>query len=69
MNNTFEYKNKKGETWYLHTKTVTLTGGRRQKIYFFARNLRDGDTKVEYMPAGFMVFESTRSGMPMLKRV
>lgn len=58
--------NKSGETYYLHSKTVTLRGGRQQTIYFFARDVRDGS--LDAVPAGYMVMENSRTGLPMLKR-
>lgn len=57
---------KSGETYYLHSKTVTLRGGRQQTIYFFAREVRDG--ALDEVPAGYMVVENSRTGLPMLKR-
>jgi hypothetical protein len=58
--------NKSGETYYLHSKTVTLRGGRQQTIYFFARDEREGS--LNEVPAGYMVMENSRTGLPMLKR-
>lgn len=57
---------KTGETYYLHSKTVTLRGGRQQTIYFFARDVRDG--ALDEVPEGYMVMENSRTGLPMLKR-
>ncbi len=58
--------NKSGETYYLHSKTVTLRGGRQQTIYFFARDVRDG--ALDAVPDGYLVVENSRTGLPMLKR-
>lgn len=58
--------NKTGETYYLHSKVVTLRGGRKQTIYFFARDVRDGS--LDSVPAGYAVMENSRTGLPMLKR-
>ena len=60
------YVNKKGQTNYLHTRDVTLKNGRVQTIYFFARDVRDGSLSA--VPAGYMVVETTRTGMPVLKK-
>ncbi|MBI3261498.1 hypothetical protein HYZ64_03980 [Candidatus Berkelbacteria bacterium] len=57
---------KTGETYYLHSREVTLRGGRQQRIYFFARTVKDG--ALDDMPAGMMVMENSRTGLPMLKR-
>lgn len=63
----YSHKSKKsGETYYLHNKEVTLRGGRKQVIYFFARDVRDGS--LDAVPAGYMVVENSRTGLPMLKR-
>ncbi len=32
----YEFKNKKGVTFYLHSREVELRGGKKQTIYFFA---------------------------------
>jgi hypothetical protein len=62
----FSYTNKKGQTYYLHTRDVTLKNGRVQTIYFFARDIRDGSLSA--VPAGYMVVETSRTGMPVLKK-
>lgn len=66
MANAFSYTNKKGQTYYLHTRQVTLKNGRKQTIYFFARDVRDGS--LDAVPAGYKVVETTRTGMPVLKK-
>lgn len=58
--------NKTGETYYLHSRVVTLRGGRQQTIYFFARDVRDG--ALDAVPDGYTVMENSRTGLPMLKR-
>jgi hypothetical protein len=67
MANAYSYTNKKGQTYYLHTREVTLKNGRKQRIYFFARDVRD-KMSLEAVPEGYMVVETTRTGMPVLKR-
>lgn len=62
----FSYTNKKGQTYFLHTREVTLKNGRVQRIYFFAREVRDG--ALEAVPAGYEVVETKRTGMPVLKK-
>lgn len=63
----YQYKNKKGTTYYLHKKDVTLRGsGKRQTIYFFAKNERSG--AIDDLPQGFEVAENKRSGLPALRR-
>lgn len=62
----YSYTNKKGDTYYLHKKDVTLRGGRQQTIYYFAREVRDG--AIDEVPAGYKVVETERTGMPVLKK-
>lgn len=62
----FSYTNKKGVKYYLHSKDVTLRGGRKQTIYYFARDIRDG--ALDAVPAGYKVVETERTGMPVLKK-
>ena len=62
----FSYTNKKGQQYFLHTKEVTLKNGRKQRIYFFAREQREGS--LDSIPEGYKVVETTRTGMPVLKR-
>ncbi len=62
----YSQTNSKGQQYYLHMKDVTLKGGRLQRIYFFARDVRDG--AVEEMPAGYMSVENPRTGLLVLKK-
>jgi hypothetical protein len=64
--NAYSHTNSKGQTYYLHTREVTLKNGRVQRIYFFARDIRDG--ALEEVPEGYMVVETKRTGMPVLKK-
>jgi len=66
MAKAYGYTNGKGQTYYLHTQEVTLKNGRVQRIYFFARDVRAGS--LEAIPAGYMVIETKRTGMPVLKK-
>ncbi len=62
----FEFTNSKGTKYYLHFKDVNLKGGRQQRIYFFARDVRPGS--LEAVPDGYQVMETQRTGMPILKK-
>ena len=62
----FSFKNSKDVTYYLHFKDVNLRGGKKQRIYFFARDVRDGS--LDEVPAGYAVMETQRTGMPVLKK-
>ncbi len=57
---------KSGKTYYLHSKEVTLNGGRKQTIYYFAGDVRDN--AIDALPTGYVVMENTRTGLPMLKK-
>ncbi len=63
----YEYTNKKGVAYYLHSQVVTLKGtGKKQTIYYFAKK-----ENVEFsctMPAGYEVVETERTGLPVLKK-
>lgn len=62
----YEFTNSKGVKYYLHFKDVNLKGGRQQRIYFFARDVRPGS--LDEVPAGYKVMETERTGMPILKK-
>jgi hypothetical protein len=61
----YSYKNSKGNTYYLHSRETTLKNGRRQTIYFFAKEVKDG--ALNEVPGGYEVSES-RNGLPVLKK-
>jgi len=63
----YTVKSKKtGENYFLHSKDVTLRGGRKQTIYFFAREEKEG--VLNDLPTGYEVMENSRAGLLMLKR-
>jgi hypothetical protein len=63
----FAHTNKKGQTYFLHERMVTLRGNnRQQKIYFFSLSQKDG--ALDAVPAGWQVVETASSGMPVLKK-
>ncbi|HOP60923.1 MAG TPA: hypothetical protein PKZ60_05870 [Candidatus Saccharicenans sp.] len=62
----YEFKNKKGVTYYLHSREVELRGGKKQTIYYFARDIRPG--ALDQVPAGYKVVETAKTGMPILKK-
>lgn len=64
----FEYKSKKsGKTYYLHSKDVSLRGGRKSVIYFFAGKIKT-DEVLSKLPPGKEIVENPRTGLPMLKK-
>ncbi len=62
----FTQVNSKGQTYYLHEREVTLKGGRKQVIYFFGREAKEG--AIDALPEGYEVIENTRTGLPILKK-
>lgn len=58
--------NTKGQQYFLHMKDVTLKGGRLQRIYFFARDVREG--ACEALPSGYVSVENPRTGLLVLKK-
>jgi len=57
---------KSGKTYYLHSRNVTLRGGRQQMIFFFAQDIREG--ALDAVPAGYETMENARTGLPMLRK-
>ncbi len=64
----YTHTNSKGVSYYLHSKTVTLRGGKQQTIYFFAKDERPDDA-VEALPEGYGVQENIRNGFLTLKKL
>jgi hypothetical protein len=62
----YSYRNSKDQTYYLHGKEVTLQNGRKQQIYYFAREPKAGEA-LDDLPAGREVVENPRTGLPFLK--
>lgn len=63
----YQFKNSKGVTYYLHSRVVDLKGGRKQTIYYFAREIRPG--ALDSLPEGYKIVETPKTGMPILKKV
>jgi YHS domain-containing protein len=57
---------KSGKTYFLHSKEVTLRGGRQQVIYYFAG--AENENAIDDLPSGYVVMENSRTGLPMLKK-
>ena len=61
----YAHENKKGTTYYLNCKDVTLKStGRVQRIYYFSKDQRD--TACD-KPSGKSVVENEKTGLPFLK--
>jgi hypothetical protein len=52
----YAHTNSKGQEYFLHQRDVILKGGREQRIYFFAREVKDG------------AIENARTGLPIIKK-
>jgi len=63
---TYTHVNSKGQTYYLHSREVTLKGGRLQRIYFFAKEVKPD--AIDELPEGYIGIEKTRTGLPILKK-
>ena len=63
----YAHTNSKGVTYYLHSKDVTLRGGKQQRIYYFAKDERPNEAEAA-IPDGYMVVENPRNGFLTLKR-
>ncbi len=64
----YAHTNSKGQTYFLHSKAVTLRGGRQQTIFYFAREEKP-EGGLAAIPAGMEVVENKKTGLPMLRRV
>ena len=60
----YSHTNSKGVTYFLHSKDVVLKGGRKQTIYYFAKEAKAG--AIDEIPAGRVVKESSKTGLPIL---
>ena len=57
---------KSGRTFYLHSKEVTLRGGRKQRIYYFGGEVKEG--AIDSLPPGYVLGENSKTGLPILKK-
>ena len=58
---------KSGRTFYLHSKEVTLRGGRLQRIYYFDGEVKPG--AIDSLPPGYGLGENSKTGLPILKKI
>lgn len=61
----YTYTNSKGNKYVLHSRETTLKNGRKQTIYFFAKEEKAG--ALSEVPAGYDVAES-KNGLPVLAK-
>jgi len=62
----YQYKNSRGQEYYLHSKEVDLRSGKKQRIYYFSKTI--GTNSLDEVPSGYKVVESQRTGLPVLKK-
>jgi hypothetical protein len=62
----FSYENSKGTTYYLHARARKVASGKTVTLYFFAK--KPGRGVVAELPEGYKVTESSRTGLPILKK-
>lgn len=58
----YSHTNSKGVTYYLHKSEVTLRGGKKQTIYFFAKKEVNDKGEPVDLPADRVVKENPRNG-------
>ena len=63
----YKHMNSKGQAYYLHYKDVVLQNGRHQRIYYFAKAAKSGET-LDAVPAGYFITENERTGLPFCKK-
>jgi hypothetical protein len=63
----YSQTNSRGQEYFLHSKKVTLKGGRIETIYYFARKV-DPTCAIDAVPDTRMVSENPRTGLLLLKK-
>lgn len=62
----YSHKNAKGVTYYLNSQTVTLRGGKQQRIYYFSKDA--GRLAAVNLPDGYEVRENNHNGFLTIKK-
>ena len=57
---------KSGKTYYLHARLQKLRGGQEVTLYYFAGQPAEG--AIDALPAGYIVSENEKTGLPLLKK-
>ena len=57
---------KSGKTYFLHRRLQQLKGGREVTLYYFAGVA--GEAAIDALPAGYIVSENERTGLPLLTK-
>lgn len=58
--------NKSGKTYFLHARLQKLKGGQEVTLYYFAG--QPGEGAIDAVPAGYVVSENAKTGLPLLKK-
>jgi hypothetical protein len=61
----FSHTNKKGVTYFLHSRETKFKSGKTVTLYFFAKEKKAG--VMDAVPNGYKVIE-TPNGLPVLKK-
>jgi hypothetical protein len=62
----YSHTNSKGSTYFLHTKKSTTSTGKERTLFYFSKEVREGET-LDAVPAGYTVAEM-KTGMLVLKK-
>jgi hypothetical protein len=62
----YSHTNSKGSTYFLHTKKSTTSTGKERTLFYFSKEVREGET-LDAVPAGYIVAEM-KTGMLVLKK-
>mgnify|MGYP003390348517 FL=1 len=62
----YSHTNSKGNTYYLHTKKSLTSTGKERTLFYFSKELREGEA-LDAVPAGYTVAEM-KTGMLVLKK-
>jgi hypothetical protein len=57
---------KSGVTYFLHSREQELRGGRKVTLYYFGKEAKAG--AMDALPAGYVVSENAKTGLPLLKK-
>lgn len=57
---------KSGKTYFLHRRLQKLKGDREVTLYYFAAAA--GEDAIDALPAGYIISENERTGLPLLKK-
>ena len=63
----YSHTNSKGTTYYLHTKKSMTSTGKERTLFYFSKELREGEA-LDAVPEGYAVAEM-KTGMLVLKKV